>query len=237
MAYVDNVSQLSALAINRNWLRLGSGIVVTTRDLTAIKSLQVDVANKLERLNREESLQLFSFHAFRRDCPLEGYESLSDVVVCYANGLPLLFTTLGPLLSGKAVPKWQAQLEKLKKIPDPKVQDILRQSFDSLDDTQKGLFLDIACFFCSVDTRNKFTGHLLAALDRHGFNTFRDDTKLRRGEEIGPGLLKAIEQSRISVIVFSENYASSKWCLDELVKILNCKEELNRIVIPIFYDI
>ncbi|XP_059654440.1 disease resistance protein RPV1-like [Cornus florida] len=96
---------------------------------------------------------------------------------------------------------------------------------------------DVFLSFSGVDTRNKFTGHLLAALDRHGFNIFRDDTKLRRGEEIGPGLLKAIKQSRISVIVFSENYASSKWCLDELVKIMNCKEELNQIVIPIFYDV
>ncbi|XP_059654454.1 disease resistance protein RPV1-like [Cornus florida] len=125
---VDNDSQLSVLAINRNWLRPGSRIVVTTRDLSAIKSLQVDDVYNLEELNKEESLQLFSCLAFRRDCPLEG-----------------------SLLSGKAVPKWHAQLEKLKKIPDPKVQDILRQSFDSLDDKQKGLFLDIACFFVGMD--------------------------------------------------------------------------------------
>ncbi|XP_059654451.1 disease resistance protein RUN1-like [Cornus florida] len=117
---VDNDSQLSALAINRNWVCPGIRIIVTTRDLSAIKSLQVDEVYNLEELNMEESLQLFSWHAFRRDCPLEGYESLSDAVVCYAKGLPLLLTTLGSLLSSKAVHKWQAQLEKLKKIPDPK---------------------------------------------------------------------------------------------------------------------
>nr|XP_011468579.1 PREDICTED: TMV resistance protein N-like [Fragaria vesca subsp. vesca] len=50
------------------------------------------------------------------------------------------------------------------------------------------------------------------------------DYDLERGEEITPALLKAIERSLISVIVFSENYASSRWCLDELVHTLECKE-------------
>jgi hypothetical protein len=46
------------------------------------------------------------------------------------------------------------------------------------------------------------------------------DNDLRRGEEISPSLVKAIEDSMLSVIIFSQNYASSKWCLDELLKIL-----------------
>jgi hypothetical protein len=60
------------------------------------------------------------------------------------------------------------------------------------------------------------------------------DDKLPRGEEISTELLKAIERSRISIIVLSENYASSTWCLDELVKILECKKN-GQIVLPVFY--
>ncbi|KAL8255147.1 hypothetical protein R6Q59_033368 [Mikania micrantha] len=45
---------------------------------------------------------------------------------------------------------------------------------------------------------------------------YKDDETLARGESIGPSLLKAIRESRIAVIVFSENYANSSWCLDEL---------------------
>jgi len=44
------------------------------------------------------------------------------------------------------------------------------------------------------------------------------------GEKISAGLLKVIESSRISIIVFSENYVSSTWCLDQLVKIVECKK-------------
>ncbi|CAL5353958.1 unnamed protein product [Camellia sinensis] len=81
-----------------------------------------------------------------------------------------------------------------------------------------------------------FTSHLFA-LERHGFYTFRDYTKLHRGEDIGSELLKAIEESSISIIVFSKNYAMSKWCLDELVQIMECKKTFKQIVLPIFYDV
>jgi hypothetical protein len=38
-------------------------------------------------------------------------------------------------------------------------------------------------------------------------------------------LLKAIEEAKLWVIVFSKNYASPKWCLDEVVKILElCRD-------------
>ncbi|CAL5353875.1 unnamed protein product [Camellia sinensis] len=96
---------------------------------------------------------------------------------------------------------------------------------------------DVCLSFSGIDTRMNFSSHLLAALEQHGFYTFRDDTKLNRGEDIGSELLKAIEESSISIVVFSKNYAMSKWCLDELVWIVECKKTFNQIVLPIFYDV
>ncbi|CAL5425321.1 unnamed protein product [Camellia sinensis] len=96
---------------------------------------------------------------------------------------------------------------------------------------------DVFLSFSGINTRMNFSSHLLAALEQHGFYTFRDDTKLNRGEDIGSELLKAIEESSISIVVFSKNYAMSKWCLDELVWIVKCKKTFNRIVLPIFYDV
>ncbi|WKA00137.1 hypothetical protein VitviT2T_018526 [Vitis vinifera] len=95
---------------------------------------------------------------------------------------------------------------------------------------------DVFLSFRGEDTRYNFTDHLYSALGRRGIRTFRDD-KLRRGEVIAPELLKAIEESRSSVIVFSENYARSRWCLDELVKIMECQKDLGHAVFPIFYHV
>ena len=61
--------------------------------------------------------------------------------------------------------------------------------------------------------------------------------ELERGDEISQALTKAIEDSNVSVIVFSENYASSRWCLDELTKILECKKNQGQVVVPVFYKV
>ncbi|CAL9007207.1 unnamed protein product, partial [Prunus brigantina] len=95
---------------------------------------------------------------------------------------------------------------------------------------------DVFLSFRGEDTRTNFTDHLYKALSDKGIVTFID-LELTRGEEMSPALLKAIEESRFSLIVFSENYGSSRWCLDELVKILQCKERKQQIVLPIFYKV
>uniref|UniRef100_A0A2N9GMV6 TIR domain-containing protein n=1 Tax=Fagus sylvatica TaxID=28930 RepID=A0A2N9GMV6_FAGSY len=95
---------------------------------------------------------------------------------------------------------------------------------------------DVFLSFRGEDTRNGFTSHLYKALCQSGFNTFMDND-LKRGEEISEQLFKTIEWSMISIIVFSENYASSSWCLDELVKILECKEKKDQLILPVFYKV
>ncbi|XP_040365123.1 TMV resistance protein N isoform X2 [Rosa chinensis] len=95
---------------------------------------------------------------------------------------------------------------------------------------------DVFLSFRGEDTRYGFTGHLHSALLRKGINTFIDND-LTRGDEIAQSLLKVIEESRISVIVFSEDYASSKWCLDELVHIHHCNESKQQMVRPVFYKV
>ncbi|XP_040996730.1 TMV resistance protein N-like [Juglans microcarpa x Juglans regia] len=96
---------------------------------------------------------------------------------------------------------------------------------------------DVFLSFQGENTRNNFTGHLYRALHQNGINTYIDNEELRRGEKISPTLLKAIEESKISIVVFSENYASSAWCLDELIKILECKGSKQQKVLPVFYKV
>ncbi|KAG6676530.1 hypothetical protein I3842_15G156600, partial [Carya illinoinensis] len=98
-------------------------------------------------------------------------------------------------------------------------------------------FYDVFLSFRGEDTRNTFTTHLHHALLQNGIHTYIDEDKLRRGDEISPALLQAIENSRLSIIVLLENYASSIWCLDELLNILNCKKTKQQIVLPIFYHV
>ncbi|KAL8090851.1 hypothetical protein AgCh_040063 [Apium graveolens] len=96
---------------------------------------------------------------------------------------------------------------------------------------------DVFLSFRGTDTRYTFTDHLYKALDRTGIRTFMDNPELRSGEVISDSLIQAITESKTCIVVLSENYASSPWCLDELAEILNCYKTMNRLVIPVFYNI
>nr|GFB30256.1 Toll/interleukin-1 receptor (TIR) domain-containing protein [Tanacetum cinerariifolium] len=53
---------------------------------------------------------------------------------------------------------------------------------------------------------------------------YDDDEKIEKGETIDTQLIESIEESRFFIIVFSKDYAGSSWCLDELVKIIECRK-------------
>jgi len=91
--------------------------------------------------------------------------------------------------------------------------------------------------FRGEDTRKNFTDHLYYALVRVGIRTFRDDEELQRGKTISTELLNVIRGSRISIVIFSKGYASSRWCLDELVQIVDCKNTIGHTLLPIFYHV
>ncbi|XP_057753951.1 disease resistance protein Roq1-like isoform X4 [Arachis stenosperma] len=91
--------------------------------------------------------------------------------------------------------------------------------------------------FRGKDIRTGFIGHLYAALNRKGITTYKDDKNLRKGHVISKELLKAIEESMFAVIVFSPDYASSSWCLDELQKIIECKNQLGLQMLAVFYGV
>ncbi|CAL5355186.1 unnamed protein product [Camellia sinensis] len=148
---VDNVQQLKALAINRDFFRLGSRIIITTRDKSFLNLLNVDEIYAPMGLNKNEALQLFSWYAFKKDHPIKDYAEVSCQVVDYAEGIPLALEVLGSYLCGRNIVDWKSAIAKLRKIPDDGIQGKLKISFDSLGKEVKELFLDIACFLIGMD--------------------------------------------------------------------------------------
>ncbi|QHO54048.1 toll/interleukin-1 receptor-like protein [Arachis hypogaea] len=96
---------------------------------------------------------------------------------------------------------------------------------------------DVYLSFRGQDTRSGFTSHLYDALRRAGIHAFRDDEALGRGDQMTYILVQAIEASRLFVVVFSESYAASTWCLNELMKIMECRSTRGQTVIPVFYNV
>ncbi|KAJ0545005.1 putative TIR domain, P-loop containing nucleoside triphosphate hydrolase [Helianthus annuus] len=143
---VDDVKQLEALAVSHAWFGKGSRIIITTRD-EHLLTRHADTIYEVSLLSDDEAMELFNKYAYRKDKPIEDYKMLSKDVVSYASGLPLALEILGSFLYDKNKDEWKSALAKLKCIPNVKVTERLKISYDGLEPDHQKLFLDIACFF------------------------------------------------------------------------------------------
>ncbi|CAL9020807.1 unnamed protein product [Prunus brigantina] len=122
---VNESSQLEKIAGKKDWFGKGSIIIITTRD---------------------ERLLLFSRNSFKKNEPEEGFLELSKGFVNYARGLPIALKLLGCLVYKRDQDEWKSELDKLRKIPKSEIFDLLKLSYDGLDEMNKNIFLDVAFF-------------------------------------------------------------------------------------------
>ncbi|CAN6582542.1 unnamed protein product [Malus baccata var. baccata] len=164
---VDQMNQLDAILRMKDQFYPGSKILITTRRQRLLKADQVTEVHRVRTLYYNESLKLFSWHAFGQDHPIEEYMEHSKQLVQHSDGLPLALKVLGSSLSGESIGVWESALEKLKVIPDGEIMNKLRISYESLkDDHDRKLFLHIACFLIG---RNK--SYIVRILDGCDFYT------------------------------------------------------------------
>jgi hypothetical protein len=150
---VDKRDQFNKINGMRNWLCKGSKIIVTTRNKGLFSANDIQwVWCKVEPLDDEKSLEIFSWNAFGQAHPVDGFVEDSWRIVHHCNGLPLALRVIGSSLSGKGREIWESALQQMEVIPNFEVQKVLQISYDFLDgDYLKNLFLDIACFFNGMD--------------------------------------------------------------------------------------
>ncbi|KAK3417446.1 hypothetical protein EUGRSUZ_H01899 [Eucalyptus grandis] len=146
---VDDERQLNALVGDCEWFGSGSRIIITTRNkhLLASHGVDSDHLYKVKALEDGEALELFGKHAFLRSQKIKIRSNLVDSVLHYARGLPLALEVLGSFLCGRGEHQWESTLGKLAKSPHKKINDVLKVSYEGLEDYVKEIFLDIACFF------------------------------------------------------------------------------------------
>ncbi|XP_050275084.1 disease resistance protein RPV1-like isoform X3 [Quercus robur] len=149
---VDKLVQVENLLGKCDWFASGSRIIITTREEKVLSTLQEDCHliyynYRVKELNQLESYELFCQHAFKRNKPTKDYLELIDHFIHYAKGLPLALEIIGADLYKRDIQYWNSILKKYKKFPNPNIQQVLKISYDGLDQTQRDIFLDIACLF------------------------------------------------------------------------------------------
>ena len=156
---VDDSTRIENLLGKCNWFTPGSRVILTLRDRCLLVALKEKLCTtykvkefKIEQLEKHEALRLFNDHAFSRNKPHdEDYSKLATKFIDFAKGLPLALEIIARDLCGKAKDEWESALDMYNKIPNKDIQKILRVSYDGLHDTEKDIFLDIACFFKGWD--------------------------------------------------------------------------------------
>ncbi|KAI9119925.1 hypothetical protein K1719_009314 [Acacia pycnantha] len=165
---LDDVSDRRQLEDLENevapFIRSGSKVIITSRDKQVLKG-KVDRIHEATTLGYDSSLELFNLKAFGKDGYKSEYKELVERALAYAQGVPLALTVLGSLLHSRTVKEWESALRKLERRSHRDIQTVLKLSYDGLDDEEKVVFLDIACFF-----KGKSEGYVLTMLESFGFD-------------------------------------------------------------------
>ncbi|XP_057456641.1 disease resistance protein RML1B-like [Lotus japonicus] len=144
---VNDIDLVESIFGTLDWLHAGSIIMITTRDKQVLISNKAHDIYHVEELSFSEALQLFNLNAFDQSHLEKGYYDLSQRLVNYAKGVPLVLKVLGRLLRGRSRKEWESQLDKLTKGSVKEVHDLMRLSYDNLDRREQQILLDVACFF------------------------------------------------------------------------------------------
>jgi len=83
------------------------------------------------------------------------------------------------------------------------------------------------------DVTGGFASHLYQALEEAGCRPFLDKPSLEKGQPGQKKIYEALGCASVHVAIFSEHYADSDYCLDELRAMLESKKP----IIPVFYNV
>ena len=188
---VSEADQLKSLGVDeRGQFEEGGRIVVTSRNIRAlIHFAHEDELYEAEKLDDSESLELFSIHALGRKEPVKEYRNISEQIVSLTDGLPLALEVFGSYLVKKTKREWEDSLEKLRHIRPSNLQDVLKLSYDGLDEQEKIIFLDISCLLLQASMTRE---ELVDVIEACGLNA-----EIAIGNLVTKSLLKIREDNSL----------------------------------------
>lgn len=158
---VDRMDQIDNL-LDMNKVGCGSLILITSRHSDLLKEFEFGGQRflyEVKPLDREHARQLFCHHAFRRLNPFPGSDVFVDGILKMCNRLPFSLEVWGKHVREAGLHRdntggheyWKRQLRRFENELPPRLSQELRPIYESLDNIQKSMFLDICCFLEGED--------------------------------------------------------------------------------------
>ncbi|KAL1194201.1 Disease resistance protein ADR2 [Cardamine amara subsp. amara] len=157
---VKRIDQLEALA-NIGWFGHGSRVIVTTENKEILHLHGINDIYDVDFPSKNEALEIFCLSAFGHSSPPYGFKDIAAEVVRICGNLPLGLNVLGSSLRRKSHANWIAELGRLRKCLDGRIESILKVSYENLYEDDQYLFLFIAIFF-----NNEHVRHVTSLLEK-----------------------------------------------------------------------
>ncbi|KAI4382559.1 hypothetical protein MLD38_008510 [Melastoma candidum] len=187
---VDDIGQVDAILGRKEWYYEGSRIIITTRNTEALGQNHVTDYFEVRELFPEDALQLFCYHALKNKKPSDAFAGICNEMVELAGKLPLALEVFGSyLLDKRTMKEWESALEKLKRVPPNNLSEILKISYDGLDDNVKYIFLDVACLFIQKRMKREDIIDVLSGCDLN--------VEIGMGVLVSRSLIKTLEDGTV----------------------------------------
>ncbi|XP_056166332.1 uncharacterized protein LOC130137862 [Syzygium oleosum] len=226
-----------------------------TPGLTHLRELHITRCESLEEipgLSLLRSLERLKLKGLNRLAEIQGLSELESLQYLLLSSCDLIgqlpnLVKLGKLqhLEIEACPNLRA-IEGIEGLESWVLDSCSRNILERLLDVSRLTWLshrlptyDVFLSFKGPDTRFSIVNFLYYGMSQDRISVYSDDDDRRSSEGIGEEILQALADSYIYIPVFSRNYASSHWCLRELVHMVKSTSESKgkRIIIPMFYDV
>jgi hypothetical protein len=162
----ENLIALHDLLVNGEREKNKSKIIVTCRNWQILENHVNEVGKvDIKLLEESQAKKLFTFHAYGVEEKMKpNFNVITDEIVKACAGLPLSIEVMGRFLKTKhCLQIWKEALWKLgsaEALGGGRENEVLwnklRISYDDLEEEERHMFLDIACFFDGYETNTTF---------------------------------------------------------------------------------
>ncbi|XP_074357227.1 TMV resistance protein N-like isoform X2 [Apium graveolens] len=190
LVVIDDLDDPKPLEYLEGSFALGSMVIITTRNEDLLDRIKVKAKYKVNKMDEDESRQLFNQHAFGDGKISSTFLGLSKPILEHAGGLPLALQVFGSNLLNESEEEWRWFIDKLHRVPIDDIEKNLMISFyalKSVDPILQDIFLDIACFYIGwkkedaakiMETCYTFVNRNIEILKKRSLITISDEDKL-----------------------------------------------------------
>ncbi|KAL1195096.1 Disease resistance protein RPP2A [Cardamine amara subsp. amara] len=156
---VSDARDAEAVVGGFGWFSHGHRIILTSRKKQVLVQCKVKDPYEIQKLCEIESFRLCKQY-------LNGESVVVSELMSCSSGIPLALKVLGSSVSKQHINNRKEHLQRLRRNPPTQIQEAFWRSFNGLDENEKNIFLDLACFF-----REENKDHVVQLLDACGFLT------------------------------------------------------------------